>query len=30
VMGVVGTGVAWLGAQSIAAVGVLLVRALRH
>jgi O-antigen/teichoic acid export membrane protein len=29
VMGVVGTGVAWLGAQSVAAAGVLLVRALR-
>jgi O-antigen/teichoic acid export membrane protein len=30
VMGVVGTGVAWLGAQSIAAAGVLLVRAARR
>jgi O-antigen/teichoic acid export membrane protein len=30
VMGVVGTGVAWLGAQSVAAAGVLLVRALRR
>jgi O-antigen/teichoic acid export membrane protein len=30
VMGVVGTGVAWLGAQSIAAAGVLLVRAGRR
>jgi O-antigen/teichoic acid export membrane protein len=30
VMGVLGTGVAWLGAQSIAAVGVLLVRAIRR
>jgi O-antigen/teichoic acid export membrane protein len=30
VMGVVGTGVAWLGAQSVAAGGVLLVRALRR
>jgi O-antigen/teichoic acid export membrane protein len=30
VMGVVGTGVAWLGAQSIAAAGVLLVRAVRR
>jgi O-antigen/teichoic acid export membrane protein len=29
VMGVVGTGVAWLGAQSVAAAGVLVVRALR-
>jgi O-antigen/teichoic acid export membrane protein len=29
VMGVVGTGLAWLGAQSVAAAGVLLVRALR-
>jgi O-antigen/teichoic acid export membrane protein len=29
VMGVLGTGVAWLGAQSVAAAGVLLVRALR-
>jgi O-antigen/teichoic acid export membrane protein len=29
VMGVLGTGVAWLGAQSIAAAGVLLVRAAR-
>jgi O-antigen/teichoic acid export membrane protein len=28
VMGIVGTGVAWLGAQSVAAAGVLLVRAL--
>jgi O-antigen/teichoic acid export membrane protein len=29
VMGVVGTGVAWLGAQSVAAAGVLLARAAR-
>jgi O-antigen/teichoic acid export membrane protein len=28
-MGVIGTGVAWLGAQSVAAAGVLLVRGLR-
>jgi O-antigen/teichoic acid export membrane protein len=27
VMGIIGTGVAWLGAQTVAAVGVLLVRA---
>jgi O-antigen/teichoic acid export membrane protein len=30
VMGVLGTGVAWLGAQSVAAAGVLLVRASRQ
>jgi O-antigen/teichoic acid export membrane protein len=30
VMGVVGTGVAWLGAQGVAAAGVLLVRALKR
>jgi O-antigen/teichoic acid export membrane protein len=30
VMGVLGTGVAWLGAQSVAAAGVLLVRAARR
>jgi hypothetical protein len=30
VMGLIGTGVAWLGAQSIAAAGVLLVRTARR
>jgi O-antigen/teichoic acid export membrane protein len=30
VMGVIGTGVAWLGAQSVAAAGILLVRASRR
>ncbi len=30
VMGVLGTGVAWLGAQSVAAAGILLVRAARR